>query len=165
MSPSELPKIMGLKGVHRPDALCHFVGLTSCPWCGKEGKNEGTVVNHLHTMPYKLGLVCSRCLHFPSITSEAIQHQAKSESSPGKVMPKRKMGGLTTYPHWTNQSQPSPPAKTLSATVTAIQVPQNIHTFNHSYFPIFMQPLITFLPCLSLFKSIFINNFTMFTLL
>ena len=47
MSPSESPKVMGLKGVHHPDALCHFTGLTFCPWCGKEGQNEGTVVNHL----------------------------------------------------------------------------------------------------------------------
>ena len=35
---------MGLVGIHDPDALCHFNGLTHCPWCGKEGQNEGTVV-------------------------------------------------------------------------------------------------------------------------
>ena len=69
MSPLEL-----LKGVHHPDALCHFTGLTFCPWCGKEGQNKSTMVNHLWTMHYKLGLVCSKCLCFPLITSEAIWH-------------------------------------------------------------------------------------------
>ena len=45
--PSESPKVMGLMGIHDPDALCHFSGLTHCPWCGKEGQNDGTMVNHL----------------------------------------------------------------------------------------------------------------------
>ena len=71
-SPSELPKVMGLAGVHNPDALHHFSGLTFCPWCGKEGQNKGTIVNHLWTTHYKLGLVCGTCFHCPSVTSEAI---------------------------------------------------------------------------------------------
>ena len=37
----------GLAGIHDPDALDHFSGITYCPWCRKEGQNEGTVVNHL----------------------------------------------------------------------------------------------------------------------
>ena len=74
MSPSESPKVMGLKGFHHPDALHHFAGLTFCPWCGKEGQNEGTMVSDLWTMQKELGLVCGRCFCFPSITSEAIQH-------------------------------------------------------------------------------------------
>ena len=45
--PSESPMVMGLVAIHNPDALCHFNGLNHCPWCGEEGKNEGTVVNHL----------------------------------------------------------------------------------------------------------------------
>ena len=72
VSPSESPKVMDPRGVHHPAALHHFAGLTFCPWCGKEGQNKGMVVNHLQTMHYKLGLVCSGCLHFPLITSEAI---------------------------------------------------------------------------------------------
>ena len=72
VSSLELPKVMGLKGIHHPNALCHHVGLSYYPWCGNEGQNEGTIVNHLQTMHYKLGLVCSRCLHFPMITSDAI---------------------------------------------------------------------------------------------
>ena len=55
----ESPKVMGLKGIHDPDALWHFMGYTSCPWCGKEGQNEGTMVNHLRTTHYRLGLVCA----------------------------------------------------------------------------------------------------------
>ena len=45
ISPSELPKVMDLEGIHHPDALHHFAGVTFCPWCGKEGPNEGTIVN------------------------------------------------------------------------------------------------------------------------
>ena len=55
--PSESPKVMGLVGIHNPDALCHFNGMTHCPWCGKEGQNEGAVVNHLQMVHYRLGLV------------------------------------------------------------------------------------------------------------
>ena len=47
MSPLELPKVMGLMGIHNPNTLCHFASVTFCPWCGKEGQNEGTTVNHL----------------------------------------------------------------------------------------------------------------------
>ena len=42
VSPTKSPKVMGLKGIHDPDVLCHVNGLTHCPWCGKEGQNEGT---------------------------------------------------------------------------------------------------------------------------
>ena len=31
VTPSESPKVMGLVGIHDPDALCHFNGLTHCP--------------------------------------------------------------------------------------------------------------------------------------
>ena len=37
----ESPKVMGLMGIHDPDALQHFARFTYCPWCGKEGQNEG----------------------------------------------------------------------------------------------------------------------------
>ena len=36
---SESPKVMGLVGIHDPDALQHFAGFTYCPWCHKEGQN------------------------------------------------------------------------------------------------------------------------------
>ena len=45
--PSKSPKMMGLVGLHKPDALHCFGGITHCPWCGKEGQNEGTMANHL----------------------------------------------------------------------------------------------------------------------
>ena len=45
--PSESHKVMGLMGIHDPDALHHFSGITHCPWCGKDGQNKGTMVNHL----------------------------------------------------------------------------------------------------------------------
>ena len=84
VSPLELPKVMGLKGIHHPNALSHHAGLSYCPWCRKEGQNKETIVNNLQTSHYKLGLVCSGCLHFPMITSEAIQHHGPVCKHPGK---------------------------------------------------------------------------------
>ena len=72
VSPSESPKVMGLKRIHHPDTLYCHAGLSYCPWCGMKGQNEGTVVNHLWTMHYRLGLVCSGCLHYSTTTSEAM---------------------------------------------------------------------------------------------
>ena len=68
----ESPKVMGLMGIHDPDALWHFASFTYCPWCGKEGQNEGMVVNHLRTTHYKLGLVCDKCYGCPTITSDTL---------------------------------------------------------------------------------------------
>ena len=55
---------MGLKGIPSPKALEWWAGLLFCPWCGKEGQNEGTVVNHLRTSHYHLGLICGWCLKY-----------------------------------------------------------------------------------------------------
>ena len=68
---SESPKVMGLMGIHDLDALWHSAGYTYCPWCRKEGQNEGTVVNHLRTTHYRLGLVCNQCFGCPSVTSDS----------------------------------------------------------------------------------------------
>ena len=68
----ESPKVMGLMGIHDPDALQHFTSFTYCPWCGKEGQNERMVVNHLRTTHYKLGLVCDKCYGCPTITSDTL---------------------------------------------------------------------------------------------
>ena len=45
----ESPKVMGLMGIHVPNALWCYAGYTYCPWCRKEGQNEGTVVYNLRT--------------------------------------------------------------------------------------------------------------------
>ena len=63
---------MGLMGIHDPDALHQFGSVTYCPWCGKEGQNKGTVVNHLWTTHYRLGLVCNRCYGCLSTTSDTL---------------------------------------------------------------------------------------------
>ena len=47
VSPSESQKVMGLKGIHHPNALHCCTGLLFCPWCSKEGQNGGTVINNL----------------------------------------------------------------------------------------------------------------------
>ena len=60
VAPSESPKVMGLVGIHDPDTLHHFNSVTHYPCCGKEGQNKGTVVNHLQTVHYRLGLVCNK---------------------------------------------------------------------------------------------------------
>ena len=70
--PSESPKVMGLMGIHEPDALCHFSNITFCPWCRKEDQNEGTVVNCLQTIHYRLGLMCNRCYSCPSTMSDTL---------------------------------------------------------------------------------------------
>ena len=77
VSPSESPKVMGLKGIHHPDALCHHAGLLYCPWCGKEGQNEGTVINCLQTIHYRLGLVFTRCLCYSTTISEVMWHHGQ----------------------------------------------------------------------------------------
>ena len=59
VSTKESPKEMGLKGIHDPEALQHFIGYTYCPWCGKSRQNEGTIINHLRMVHYKLGLICN----------------------------------------------------------------------------------------------------------
>ena len=72
VSPSKSPKVMGLMGIHDPDALQCFSSMTHCPWCGKVSQNEGTIMNHLWTVHYKLGLMCEKCFGCLSITLEAI---------------------------------------------------------------------------------------------
>ena len=74
--PSESPKVMGLVGIHDLDTLDCFNGLTHCPWCCKEGQNEGTVVNHLWTVHYRLGLVCNKCNNCPSTSSNTLCHHS-----------------------------------------------------------------------------------------
>ena len=68
----ESPEVMGLAGIHDPDALWHFASFTYCPWCGKEGQNDGTVVNHLWTTHYRLGLVCDKCYGCLTTTSDTL---------------------------------------------------------------------------------------------
>ena len=38
---SESPKVMGLVGIHDPDALCHFNSITHCPWCRRRARMRG----------------------------------------------------------------------------------------------------------------------------
>ena len=77
--PSESPTVMGLMVIHDPDAPCHFGHVTYCPWCGKEGQNKGTVVNHIWTTHYRLGLVCDRCYGSPSTTSDTLCHHGQHD--------------------------------------------------------------------------------------
>ena len=75
VSAKESPKIMGLKGIHDSDALQHFASYTSCPWCSKDRQNKGTIINHLRTVHYKLGLICDQCFGCPTVTSDTLcQH-------------------------------------------------------------------------------------------
>ena len=67
VSTKESSKIMGLKGIHDSNALQHLTSYTYCPWCSKHGQNEGTIVNHLRTVHYKLGLICNQCFGCPTV--------------------------------------------------------------------------------------------------
>ena len=90
VSPSESPNVMGLMGIHNLDALCHFNGVTHCPWCGKEGQNKGTIANHLQTVYYKLGLICEKCFSCLSTMSETIHcHGWKGCQPSGKGSPNK----------------------------------------------------------------------------
>ena len=71
VSPIKSPKIMGLKWIHSPEAPKHQVGLSLCPWCRKEGQNEGTTLNLLCTGHYCFRLACKRCLqHLKPVLTE-----------------------------------------------------------------------------------------------
>ena len=69
---TESPKVMGLMGIHNPDALWCYAGYTYCPWCGKEEQNEGTMVNHLRITHYRLDLVCDQCFGCPTVTLDSL---------------------------------------------------------------------------------------------
>ena len=84
VSPSESPKVMWLMGIHDPDMLHCFNKLAHCPWCRKEGQNNGTIINHLQTMHYKLGLVCEKCFGCLSITSEGIHCYGQKNCQPSE---------------------------------------------------------------------------------
>ena len=77
--PSESPNIMGLVGIHDPDALWHFSCVTHWPWCGKEGQNKGTVANHLWMVHYRLGLVCNRCHDCQSMMADTLHHHGQQD--------------------------------------------------------------------------------------
>ena len=78
VSPSNSPKVMDLMGIQDLDALCHFY----CPWWGKEGQNEGTVVNHLWMVHYRLDLVCKKCYGCPSTSSKTLHHHGQKDCQP-----------------------------------------------------------------------------------
>ena len=82
--PSKSPKVMGLMGILDPDTLCCFNGLTHCPWCGKEGQNEGTFVNHLWMVHYRLGLVCNKCYDYPSTSSDTLCCHSQQNCLPSR---------------------------------------------------------------------------------
>ena len=88
VSPSESPKVMGLVRIHDPDALHCFNSLTHCPWCGKEGQNEGTVVNHLQMVHHRLDLVCNKCNDCPSTLSDTLHcHNWQNCQQPEEKIP------------------------------------------------------------------------------
>ena len=80
--PSKPPKDMGLMGIHDPVTLCHFNRMTNCPWCGKEDQNEGTVINHLWTVHYRLGLVCKKCFSYLSTSLDTLHCHGQQNCQP-----------------------------------------------------------------------------------
>ena len=76
---------MGLKGIHSSEALHQWGSSSYCPWCRKEGQDEGMVVNHLMTMHYHLGLVCILCMDiFATSTDTMRQHMCICKSMAAK---------------------------------------------------------------------------------
>ena len=72
VSAKESPKVMGLKGIHDSDALQCFASYTYFPWCRKDGQNEGTIVNHLRMVHYRLGLICDQCYGCPTVMLDTL---------------------------------------------------------------------------------------------
>ena len=70
--PLESPKVMGLTGIHDLDGLCCFNRMTHCSWCSKEGQNEGTIINHLCMVHYRLGLMYKKCYSYPSTSLDTL---------------------------------------------------------------------------------------------
>ena len=95
----ESPKVMGLTGIHDLDALHHFNGITHCPWCGKEGQNGGTIVNHLWMVHYRLALVCDKCFSYPSTSMDTLHCHGWQNSNP------QEREALASHPHWLNHQQ------------------------------------------------------------
>ena len=99
LPPLDSPKVMGLVGIHDPDALHHFNGVTHCPWCRKEVQNEGTVVNHLQMVHYRLSLVCNKCYNYLSTSSDTLHCHGQQNCQPSGE------GGLMTQPCLDNCQQ------------------------------------------------------------
>ena len=70
---------MRLVGIHDLDAFHSFSGVTQYPWCGKEGQNEGTMVNHLQMVHYRLGLVCNKCHDCQSVMPDTLCHHSQQD--------------------------------------------------------------------------------------
>ena len=97
--PLESPKVMALMGIHDLDALCHFNGMTHCPWCGKEGQNEGTIINHLWVVHYRLDLMCKKCYSYH------LPHQTPSSTTASRTANPQEREALMSYPCWHNCQQ------------------------------------------------------------
>ena len=97
----ESPKVMGLMGIHDPNTLWHYAGHTYCPWCGKEGQNKGTVVNHLRTTHYRLGLVCNQCFGCQTVMSDTL-HQHGCQNCQKYCVASG--SGLSTWPTHSTRS-------------------------------------------------------------
>ena len=65
-------KSWALKGIHDPNALQHFAGYNYCPWCRKDRQNDRTIINHLRTVHYRLGLICNQCFCCPTVMSDTL---------------------------------------------------------------------------------------------
>ena len=70
VSLTESPKIMGLKGIHSPEALKWLADLSFCPWCGKgaewghgdESLKDKSLLPGPHLWPV-LGVFHNQCRH------------------------------------------------------------------------------------------------------
>ena len=71
---TESPKDMGLMASMTQMPSDVLLGSLTARGVGKEGQNEGMVVNHLRTTHYKLGLVCDKYYGCPTITSNTLCH-------------------------------------------------------------------------------------------
>ena len=89
--PSESPKVIGLVGMHDLDTLCHFNGLTHCPWCGKEGQNKGCCATNV-TTAHQPHQTLSATTAGRTVSSQGREtpmnwfHQSSYQQETGKIM-------------------------------------------------------------------------------
>ena len=101
VSPTELPNIMELKGIHFPKALHWWGSHSYYPWCGKEKQNKGTVINHLWTVHYHLGLICALCCDFFAISGDIMRwHMPSLCPQPLRIGAQKRRGRIQRWQWW-----------------------------------------------------------------
>ena len=97
--PSESPKVMGLMGIHDPDALCCFNGMTTALGDGRRAKMraQSSTTSGQCTIGLASCVINVSAIHPP--------HWTPSAAMPSRTANPQKREALTSHPHWCNCQQ------------------------------------------------------------